>query len=67
MARKIRPVSFDLEDPFEKELNDHASKYKFSVYVKRLIQRDKENSFPTFNRGQIQSEEDFSEALEDYM
>jgi hypothetical protein len=41
--RKVRPVSFNLLDPFEKELNDFANaKGVFSKYVKRLIQKDKE-------------------------
>lgn len=41
--RYIRPVSFNLDDPYEVKLNIHANKYEsFSVYVKRLIQRDME-------------------------
>lgn len=41
--RKVQSISFNLEDPFEKELLEHAmTKGFFSKYVKRLIQRDKE-------------------------
>ena len=41
--RKVRPVSFNLNDPFEYELNEHANKNGvFSKYIKRLIQKDKE-------------------------
>jgi hypothetical protein len=41
--RKVQPVSFSLDDQFEKALLEHAlSNGKFSKYVKRLIQRDKE-------------------------
>lgn len=44
--RKVQPVSFNLSDPFEKELLNHAiSKGAFSKYIKRLIQRDKEVIF----------------------
>lgn len=40
---KRRPVAFNLDDPFEKALSDHADQHtNFSAYVKRLIQRDKE-------------------------
>lgn len=41
--RKLQPVSFNLEDPFENELFDYAlSQGAFSKYIKRLIWRDKE-------------------------
>jgi hypothetical protein len=44
--RKVQPVSFNLSDPFEKELLNYAiSKGAFSKYIKRLIQRDKESLF----------------------
>lgn len=44
--RKIRPVSFNLMDPYEVELNEFVkSKGMFSKYVKRLIQKDKEGTF----------------------
>ena len=43
--RKIRPVSFNLLDPYEVELNEFVkTKGKFSKYVKRLIQKDKEGT-----------------------
>lgn len=38
--RKVRPVSFNLDDLHEKRLLDHANQYIFSKYVKRLIERD---------------------------
>jgi hypothetical protein len=41
--RKIQPVSFNQDDPFENSLRDFAMKQgPFSKYVKRLIQRDME-------------------------
>ena len=44
--RKIRPVSFNLLDPYEVELNEFVkNKGKFSKNVKRLIQKDKEGTF----------------------
>ena len=44
--RKVQPVSFNLSDPFEADLLNHAtSKGAFSKYIKRLIQRDKEGIF----------------------
>lgn len=52
--RKVRPVSFNLLDPFEEELNNFANeKGSFSKYVKRLIQKDKEGIVLT----QVKSEE----------
>lgn len=40
--RKCKTVSFDLTDAYEKELLKHAeSKHKFSKYIKRLIDKDK--------------------------
>lgn len=42
--RKVQPVSFSLNDPFEKELLEYAISKGFSKYVKRLIQRDKEGA-----------------------
>lgn len=48
--RKIRPVSFNLMDPYEVELNNFVkSKGMFSKYVKRLIQKDKDGSFAMFH------------------
>lgn len=47
--RKVRQVSFNLDDPFEYELNEHANKNGvFSKYIKRLIQKDKEKIFTNF-------------------
>lgn len=41
--RVCKTISFKLSDPMEKELLKHAEGFtNFSVYVKRLIQRDKE-------------------------
>ncbi|SMQ76013.1 hypothetical protein SAMN05444673_2613 [Bacillus sp. OV166] len=45
MAKEIRnkSVSFNLVDPFQKQMKDYAEQYpNFSAYVKRLIQRDME-------------------------
>lgn len=45
-TRKCKTVSFDKEDAFEGDLLAYAeSKGKFSKYVKRLIQKDKEGQF----------------------
>jgi hypothetical protein len=39
MTRKVKSVSFNLNDPFEIELYEHTMKYpNFSSFVKRLIQ-----------------------------
>lgn len=41
--RKIKSVSFCLNEPFENDLYDYVNKQgKFSPYIKRLIQRDME-------------------------
>lgn len=51
--RKCKTTSFDLSDPFEKELLEYAEQQgKFSRYIKRLIEKDKEGAFlpPTFNQ-----------------
>lgn len=41
--RKVQPVSFSLNDPFESSLYQYAkSNGAFSKYIKRLIQRDME-------------------------
>jgi hypothetical protein len=43
--RKIQPVSFSLNDPFELQLYNYATTNRpFSKYIKRLIQRDMERS-----------------------
>lgn len=43
IGRKCKTVSFDLKDGFEKDLLQHAEKKgKFSKYIKRLIQKDRE-------------------------
>lgn len=42
-GRKCKTVSFDLNDGFERGLLQHAEQNgKFSKYVKRLIQKDRE-------------------------
>ena len=46
--RKVEPTSFNLDDPFEKRLHDHAKQFTFSTYVKRLIQRDMEGGQPAW-------------------
>ena len=38
MTRKVKNVSFNLNDPVEKEMLEYMSKYPFSTHVKRLIQ-----------------------------
>ena len=41
-----KAVSFNIADPDQKSLYDHAMKRKnFSSYMKRLIQRDIDNAF----------------------
>ncbi|MDP5274369.1 hypothetical protein [Chengkuizengella axinellae] len=49
--RKVKSMSFNLADPYEKELNEHAKKFtNFSGYVKRLIQRDMEGNAIHFHQ-----------------
>jgi hypothetical protein len=44
---KTKGVSFNLDDPLQKQLYDHAMKHtNFSSYVKALIQRDMERGVP---------------------
>lgn len=44
--RKIKPVSFNMNDPFERGLLEHTTQFSnFSGYIKRLIQRDKEGGY----------------------
>jgi hypothetical protein len=41
--RKVKSVTFRLDDPIESKLLEHAMKHRnFSPYVLRLIQRDME-------------------------
>lgn len=41
--KKVKSVAFNVADPMELALYEHANKNKyFSTYVKRLIQRDME-------------------------
>jgi hypothetical protein len=52
--RKVQPVSFNLSDPYEKELFNYAtSKGAFSKYIKRLIQREKEGVFTFSELNQV--------------
>jgi hypothetical protein len=39
MNRVVKSVSFNLDDPFEKEMYQYSMKFKgFSTFIKRLIQ-----------------------------
>jgi hypothetical protein len=39
MSRKVKSVSFNLNDQWEKEMFEHANKFpNFSSFIKRLIQ-----------------------------
>lgn len=45
MRKEIKnmSVSFNLSDPFQKQMKEYAEQYpNFSGYIKRLIQRDME-------------------------
>lgn len=43
--RKLQPVSFNLNDPFEESLYNFAiNNGSYSKYIKRLIQRDMERA-----------------------
>ncbi|MGG2024191.1 hypothetical protein AB1282_25510 [Gottfriedia sp. S16(2024)] len=45
-ARVIKSVSFNASDPIELSMLAHLTKFSsFSVYVKRLIQRDMDGSY----------------------
>jgi hypothetical protein len=42
--KKVKSVSFNVADPMEMALYEHARKNRyFSTYIKRLIQRDMEH------------------------
>lgn len=44
--REVKSVSFNMKDPIERKLFMHQRKYpNFSVYIKRLIQKDAEQGF----------------------
>ena len=52
--KKVKSVAFNLYDPYESRLYDHAKQHKvFSAYVKRLIQRDMEEK--KLNNRHVQS------------
>lgn len=54
MKRNIKSVSFNEGDPIELSMLSHASKFSsFSVYVKRLIQRDMDGVIQPKNPPQI--------------
>ncbi|PLR99629.1 hypothetical protein CVD19_00780 [Bacillus sp. T33-2] len=39
MTRKVKSVSFNLSDPFEKEMYQYSQRFSnFSSFIKRLIQ-----------------------------
>jgi hypothetical protein len=39
MSRKVKSVSFNINDPFEIEMFEYANKFpNFSSFIKRLIQ-----------------------------
>jgi hypothetical protein len=39
MSRKVKSVSFNINDPFENEMFEYANKFpNFSSFIKRLIQ-----------------------------
>lgn len=43
MEMKRKPVVFNMQDPFQVKLLEHAEKQtNYSAYIKRLIQRDME-------------------------
>ncbi|MED4978755.1 hypothetical protein P9726_03350 [Geobacillus stearothermophilus] len=60
-----KPVAFNLDDPDQKELYDHAMKRtNFSAYIKRLIQRDMENgNAPRMSAPSLSHEFDVSEFI----
>ena len=63
MSRKIKPVSFNEDDPIECAMLTHASKFSsFSVYVKRLIQRDMDGNYaPKLTPQVIENNDDKSD------
>lgn len=59
--KKVKSVAFQLADPMEFKLYHFAMKnVYFSTYVKRLIQRDMENS-------EIMQGDDWKKAYEQYL
>jgi hypothetical protein len=54
--RKVQPVSFNLEDPFESKLYMYAlSNGAFSKYVKRLITKDQEGEVIKQSKHEIET------------
>jgi hypothetical protein len=53
-AREIKSVSFNGNDPIEGAMLSHLTKFSsFSVYVKRLIQRDMDGNYAPKSTTQI--------------
>lgn len=40
MSTKIKSIGFNMNDPDERMMLEHAESKKFSAYIKRLIYRD---------------------------
>ncbi|PKR82871.1 hypothetical protein [Heyndrickxia camelliae] len=50
MSRKVKSVSFNTEDPFEKEMYEYSKKFSnFSSFVKRLIHISMNGKQPVAN------------------
>lgn len=68
MSRKCKTISFDLTDGFERDLLDHAeANGKFSKYIKRLIQEDKNGStrMPMMEKFEVEDADD--DAMESFL
>jgi hypothetical protein len=66
MSIKRKPVAFNVNDPDQKALFDHAcQRTNFSAYIKRLIQRDMEGgySFQVMNQSDSQVDEHLMKGL----
>lgn len=62
MNIKRKPVAFNVDDPDQLALFEHASqRTNFSAYIKRLIQRDMESGTKVYSFPQQKSE--FDEGL----
>lgn len=66
---KNKAVSFNLLDPDQLKLYEHAMKRKnFSAYIKRLIQRDIDNAFaPRVIHAQAEQTEEVFEFNDDLL
>lgn len=65
-GKKVKSVAFQLQDPMEFKMYYYSKKYKqFSTYIKRLIQRDMEQSGVMFNKEWDKAYQEYLQTLEE--